>query len=55
MVDRDLNNALQDVGYLHDIGMIYITEAEDKKTPTVDYDVPSLGGAPCRVAANVFL
>jgi len=42
MVDRDLKNVLQDVGYLHDIGMIDITETEDKKVPTVDYDVLSL-------------
>ena len=42
MVDRDLKNVLQDVGYLHDIGMIDLTETEDKKVPTVDYDVLSL-------------
>jgi hypothetical protein len=33
---------LQDVGYLHDIGMIDITGTEDKKVPTVGYDVLSL-------------
>jgi len=42
MVDRDLKNVLQDVGYLHDIGMIDITETEDKKIPRVSYDVLSL-------------
>jgi predicted transcriptional regulator len=42
MVDRDLKNVLQDVGYLHDIGMIDITETEDKKVPTVGYDVLTL-------------
>jgi len=42
MVDRDLKNVLQDVGYLHDIGMIDLAESEDKKVPTVGYDVLSL-------------
>lgn len=42
MVDRDLKNVLQDVGCLHDIGMIDIAETEDKKVATVDYDVLSL-------------
>jgi predicted transcriptional regulator len=39
MVDRDLKNVLQDVGYLHDIGMVDITETADKKIPTVGYDI----------------
>jgi predicted transcriptional regulator len=42
MVDRDLKNVLQDVGYLKEIGMIDIAETGDKKTPTVDYDILSL-------------
>jgi predicted transcriptional regulator len=42
MVDRDLKNVLQDVRYLQNIGMIDVTETEDKKIPTVDYDVLSL-------------
>ena len=42
MVDRDLKNVLQDVGYLHEIGMVDIDETKDKKMPTVGYDVLSL-------------
>ena len=42
MVDGDLKNVLQDVGYLGQLGMIVITETKDKKVPTVDYDVLSL-------------
>jgi predicted transcriptional regulator len=42
MVDRDLKNVLQDVGYLQEIGMIDIAETKDKKIPTVGYDVLSL-------------
>ena len=32
----------RDVGYLHDIGMIDLTETEDKKVPSVGYDILSL-------------
>jgi predicted transcriptional regulator len=42
MVDRDLKNVLQDVGCLHDLDMVEITETGEKKIPTVDYDVLSL-------------
>ncbi len=42
MVNRDLKNVLQDVGYLQEIGMIDIAETKDKKVPTVNYDVLSL-------------
>lgn len=42
MVDRDLKNVLQDVSYLRDIGMVDVAETDDRKVPTVGYDVLSL-------------
>jgi predicted transcriptional regulator len=42
MVDRDVKNVIQDVGYLQEIGMIDVAETQDKKVPTVNYDVLSL-------------
>jgi predicted transcriptional regulator len=42
MVDRDLKNVLQDVSYLRDIGMVDVAETENRKVPTVGYDVLSL-------------
>jgi hypothetical protein len=54
LLEPALESFSQDLGYdnaegkgyhrhfMHDIGMIDITETEDKKTPTVDYDVLSL-------------
>lgn len=38
IVDRDIKNVLQDLTYLHELGLVEITETKDKKTPRVAYD-----------------
>jgi len=38
MVDRDIKNVLQDLGYLQELGLVELTETKDKKIPHVDYD-----------------
>ena len=38
MVDRDLKNVLQDISYLHELGIVAITKTGVKKVPHFDYD-----------------
>ena len=38
MLDRDLKNVIQDVEYLHNIGLVELEETEEKKIPKVKYE-----------------
>jgi predicted transcriptional regulator len=38
IVKRNLNNVLEDLAYLQELGLVEITETKDKKTPHVDYE-----------------
>ena len=38
MLHRDIKNVIQDVEYLHNLGLVELKETEKKTTPTVNYE-----------------